>query len=898
MGRFVEAWRRLLHLVRRDRLSRELDAEMRFHLEMAAADLRAGGTSARDADFAARRQFGNVTRIKETSIDSWGWTRVEQWWRDLRLALRMLGRSPGFVVVAVFTLAVGIGANTAIFSVLHTVLFRPLPFEHPEALVSLRHTADVGPLRVQSAANYFTYRDERRAFDDIGLYSRVSRAVIVPGADGAEQVEVLVVTDGLLPILGVEVALGRRFDSGDDAAASPPRAILSHGYWQRVLDGDRGVVGRHLLVEGEPCEIVGVLPPRFRFLGYDPALLLPFRFNRATTSIGNFGPRGVARLKAGVTIEEANRDVARMIPLVDEKFPLPAGLTREEYKATFRYGPDVRPLASEVVGAVGPVLWVLMGTAGIVLLIACANVASLFLVRADGRQHELAVRAALGAGRLRIARELLTESVVLGVAGGALGLVLARAGIRLLVVLAPAGLPRLDEIAIDPIALVLTLGLSVFSGVAFGLLPVVRLSRPPLAALRDGGRSASEGRRRLRTNGLLVVAEVTLAMILLVGAGLMVRTFQAMQNVEVGVARPEEVLTFQLGVPRGVEPDIDQAVRTHERIVRRLEQIPGVASVGLTTSVPMDGRGETDGFLVEGFADPPGTPRQARRVKWVSERYFETLGTPLLAGRTLTWSDAHQRRPVVLVSENFARQYWGTPAAAIGRHLRETPDNPWREIVGVVGNERDDGLTADAPTVVYLPLIVASWWDTGTYGQRYLIYALRAATIGAPTFLKQVQQAVWSVDSSLPLHRVRTLEEIRVLDMARTRFTLVMLVLAAAVALVLGAVGIYGVVSYAVSGQSREIGIRIALGARAGEVRRLFLRRGITQAACGVVLGLGGALALTRSLSTLLFGVSPLDPLTHAAVAGILLAVALLASDLPARRASRVDPVVALRSGS
>ena len=889
-----EFWRRIAFLCSRRRFDADLEAEMQFHLEMTANERREAGMPAEEAALAARRQFGSPTRLKESSVEAWGWSAIEQCWRDLRLAVRTLGRSPGFVVVAIVTLAVGIGANTAIFSVVHTVLYKPLPFDHPETLVSIRHAAPQGPLRRQSAATYLTYRDERRAFEDVGMWNTSTAAVT--GVAEPERVDAMRVTDGVLPVLRVQPVLGRRFTAEDDSPASPVRVMLSHGFWQRKFGGDRGVIGRSLTIDGEPREIIGVLPAGFRMPGSNPALLLPFRIDRAAVRIGNFGNRAVARLKPGVTIEEANRDLARMIPLVIEKFALPSGITRTQYDADFRLGPDVRPLANEVVGNVGPVLWTLVGAIGMVLLIACANVANLFLVRAEGRQHELAVRAALGAGRLRIARELLSESLVLGAAAGMVGVALAMAGIRLLVALAPDGLPRLDEIAVDPMALAFTAIVSILSSVLFGLLPALRFSAPPVEALKDGARETSGGRGRHRARRLLVASEVALSLVLLVGCGLMMRTFVALRSVDPGVVRPDEVLTFRITVPPAEAPDDERSVRTHEQIVRRLEQVPGVESVGLSSSVTMDGYSQYDAILVERFPGRPGQQNPARRFKWASERYFETLGIPIVAGRGLTWADCYSRAAVVVVNEALAREYWPTPAAAIGQRIRESPENPWREIVGVVGNERDDGLESEAPATVYMPLLNANWWDMAPFTQRSLGYAVRTSTVGSPSLLRQVQRAVWSVNPNLPIARVRSLDDIRALTMAQTTFTLVMLVLAAGVALLLGTVGLYGVISYVVAGDTREIGIRVALGARPGQVRGRFVRQGLSLACVGMVAGLVAAGSLTRLLEAMLFGVSPLDPATYAAVCALLGAVALAASYLPARRASRVDAVTALRS--
>jgi len=539
---------------------------------------------------------------------------------------------------------------------------------------------------------------------------------------------------------------------------------------------------------------------------------------------------------------------------------------------------------------------VLLGTVGLVLLIACANVANLFLVRAEGRQQELAIHAALGAGTRRIAWELLSESLTLALLGGALGLGFAYAGLRILRANATSGLPRVSEIAIDPLVLAFTLAISLVAGLLFGVIPVVKFARPRLtAALKEGGRAASAGRARHRARNTLVVVEIALAVVLLVGSGLMIRTFQAMRRVDPGFVRPAQVLTLRVSIPGSLIKDDEQAVRTEEQIVRRIEGIPGVMSVGLSSSITMDGSTSNDPIFVEDFPAPPGTIPPVRRFKWTAENYFRTIGNPVVAGREITWGDVYRRAPVVVVSENFAREFWKTPAAAIGRRIRQTPNNPWRTIVGVVGNERDDGIAKPAPSVIYWPLLISEYYDAKGFAQRSVAIAVRTDRAGSPTLLKEIQQAVWSVNASLPVASVRTLDEIRARSMAQTSFALVMLAIAATVALLLGVVGIYGVIAYVATQRTKEIGIRIALGAAARDVSELFLRQGAALAAIGVGCGIAAAALATRAMSSLLFGVDALDPLTYAAVALALGSTAMLASYLPARRASRVDPAEALR---
>jgi predicted permease len=620
------------------------------------------------------------------------------------------------------------------------------------------------------------------------------------------------------------------------------------------------------------------------------------RLDPAEVFIGNFAHRGVARLKAGVTVAQANADVARMIPLALERFPPPPGFTREMVDKV-RLGPSVHPLAFDVIGDVGPALWLLFGAAGLVLLIACANVANLFLVRAEGRQHELAVRSALGASRARLAGVLLAESTANGLAGGVVGVALAWAGLRGLVTIAPSGLPRLHEIGVNPVVLLFILGISVLAGALSGLLSVVRLTRPRLAALNDGGRAASDGRERHRARGALVIAELALAVVLLVGAGLMLRTFQRLRAVEPGFVAPQDVLTLRLSIPQTAAASEEQAARTHEQMVRRIEQVSGVVSVGLSSSITMDGEGSHDPVFVEDFPMPGGQMAPLRKHKWVSPGYFETMGCPLVAGRALTWADLYGRKPVALVSENLAREYWTTPAAAVGKRVRETPTGEWREIIGVVGDVRDNGAAREAPPIVYWPFLMSRFWGQDEFAQRTMAYAIRTKRLNTTGFLREVQEAVWSVNPSVPLANVRTLNDIRAESMAQTSFALIMLGIAAAVALMLGIVGVYGVVASIAAGRTREVGIRMALGADPRQVAGLFVRHGAWLAGLGIVLGIAAAAVMSRLMSSLVFGVSPTDPLTYAAVSAGLAALALLAGYLPARRASRMDPVVALRSG-
>ena len=815
----------------------------------------------------------------------------------MRHALRRLFKNPAFSLTALITIGAAIGANALIFSVVNGVVLKPLPFADPDRLVGVWHTAPglvaSGQPMNQGPTTYLTYRDNK-VFDDIGMWD--NSAVTITGRGEPERVDALLVTDGTLPVIGVRPALGRTFTPADDSPGSAETAMVSHDYWRRVLGGSAAAIGQSIVVDGRPREVIGVLPEGFRFLRYNPMVLLPLRFNRSEVFIGNFSYQAVARLKPGQSIEQASANMARLIPNIPDNYPLPPGFSRQMFDEV-KLGPLVRPLIEDVVGEIGNLLWVLLGTVAIVLLVACANVANLFLVRAEGRQQELAVRTALGASRAQVIRSLMSEALTISVAGGGLGLALAYGGIQLLVALNPARLPRLENITIDPIVLAFTVGLSVISGVLFGLLPIVKYANPHLGnALKEGGRGSSDGRERHRARNTLVVAQVALAMVLLIASGLMIRTFAAMRDISPGFTNPDEVLTFRLTIPTAMAAEGPQVASMHEQILRRLEALPGITSASVSSSVTMDGNDSNDPIFREDKPALAGQMPPLRRYKWVAGNYFKTMGNPLLAGRDLTWADVHAMNPVAVINDKLAREFYGSPQAAIGQRIRNTPESTWREIVGVVGDEYDDGVTRPATTIVFWPMMMRDFWGQGVMVQRGMAYVLRTSRLQDQGFLKEVQQAVWSVNSNLPLARVQTLAEIYDDSMAETSFALVILGIAASVTLLLGLVGIYGVIAYIVSQRKREVGIRMALGAHSTEVQRMFVTRGLMLTGIGLVVGLAAAAALMRLMSSLLFGVNPFDPITYAAVVAGLGVVALVATWLPARHATKIDPMLALRS--
>ena len=881
----------------------EIVDELSQHLEDRYRELTAGGALFEEAtrmalaDFqgtALAHQMASLRQAHPTAPITPGAPTghlLGDLWQDVRYAARIFWKQPVFAATAVLTLALGIGATTAIFSVVYGVLLKPLPFVEPERLVSLRQHAPHGAGTNHGPATYLTYRENQKAFEAIGAWDPTEVSITshptaqgprggdTAGGGDPEWVQALLVSAATLPLLRVQPVLGRFFSAEDDMPGNPLRVVLTHGYWHRRFGAAENVVGQSLVVDGRPAEVIGVLPSSFRFLRTRPEVVLPMPLDVNAPRGISFGFQALARLRAGVTLAQANADVARMISLLPPAF------------ASLELRPNVRPLADDVIGNVGEMLWILLAAVGVVLLIACGNVANLFLVRAEGRHQELAMRAALGASRGRIARALLSESVVLALAGGAVGAALAVAATGLLRTLAPAELPRVDDISIDVTVLLFTVSISVLSGVLFGLFAVLRFGSLGITALKGGGRSATDTPGRHRTRNALVVGQVALALTLLIVAGLMIRTFVAMRQVDPGFTRPEQVQTFVLAIPPGLITDPQEAARTHERLAERLARVPGVTSVGLSSSITMDGEDNGNPIEVEGAPVPEGERTPLRRFKSFAPGYFETMGNRLVAGRSITWSEVHERRPVSVISEALAREYWKEPWQAIGKRMRALQrDAPWREIVGVVGEERDDGLNQPPTAIVYWPML------NETYRWRTMAYAVRSTRVGTPGFVRELEQAVWSVNRNLPLANVQTLAGIQARSMAQTSFALVMLGIAASVALLIGVVGIYGVIAYAVAQRTREIGVRMALGAQIADVRTMFLRHGLWLTGTGILIGIGVAVVAARVMAAFLFGVGPVDPLTYAAVSGMLAAAALVGTYLPARHASRVDPVVALRA--
>jgi putative ABC transport system permease protein len=829
--------------------------------------------------------------------------------RDLRFALRGLARRPTFTFAAVLTLALGIGATTAIFSVVYSVLIKPLPYPNSHELVRIRH---VGNGRATSgtsatATMYLTYRDENRTFVEVGIWDGNSATLTDRGEP--QRVRALVVSDGLLQALGVQPARGRWFTEAEHglAAEGPTPVILSHAFWQRRLGGDEAVLDRELSLEppsnafdvpfATSSRVVGIMPPGFRFLDMTPQpdVILPMRIDPAAPAAGGQLRYGMlARLKPEVTPAAARADLERMLVI----------WSRDADPSFRGIRSAVLPsLKEDLVGGVASALWVILGAIGAVLLIACANIANLMLVRADARRHELAVRAALGARPKRIARELFAESLVIGAAGGALGLLLAYLGLRALVTIGPSNLPRLEEISVYPPVLVFTVAVSLAATLVFGSITALKVALRSDARALGAPRGATASRERSATRSALVVVQVGLAVVLVVSAALMVRSFQALRTVDSGFSDPATIQTADVWMPTGPVMDFAQSAqwtRVQHEILDRIAALPGVASAGFVDGLPIEFSGvrNSNGFAVEGRALEPQDQRPQAYFKFVSPGYFETMGTRLIAGRGLAWSDIETGGRVVVVSEEFARQLAAEPAAAVGLRIRFAiyDDDAWREVIGVVQSIHEEGLYEEPPAMVYWPAYSQNLFGAPEIGTPEFTLAVRSERAGTASLVEEIRQAVRSVSATMPVVAGGTMRDVYADSLARTSFTLVMLAIAGAMALALGVIGIYGVIAYVVSQRTREIGIRSALGAEARQLKKMFLLHGLGLSAVGAVVGVVAAMALGRLLSSLLFGVGPMDPAAYAAALGVTIAAAALASYVPARRAASIDPIETLRA--
>ncbi len=894
---------RLSQMFNRRRRYDDLSVSIQEHVEERVDELMAGGMPRAQAEQAARREFGNVGLVEQKSREAWQWPALESLLADLKFVLRRLRKSPGFTMTVLLTLAIGIGANTAVFSVVNSVILKPLAYPESNRLISLHLDAPgaggLGSFATGlpiSPSMYLTFSDHNATFQSLGVWG--TQNANVTGIAQPEEVQTALVSGGVLEALAVPPMLGRWFMQGDQDPHGSRTVILSYGYWQRRFGGDRSAIGRVMQVDALPRQIVGVMPRGFHMVDQDFDILLPLPFDRAHQTLAPFAFAGVGRLKPGVSIAQADGDIARLLPVWMDSWTNGPG-TNPHWYEHWRIRPAFRSLKQEIIGDVSKVLWVVMATIGLVMLIACTNVANLLLVRAEARQQELSIRAALGAGRGRIVRELLFESLVLGLIGGVLAVGVAYGGLRLLVYLGPADLPRLNEISLDARSLLFTLLLSIFAGLFLGAIPALKYAGARIRTLYTGAtRTASSSRERQRARCVLVVAQVAMALVLLVSALLMIRTFAQLRSVQPGFTDSKHVETMQVFIPGSLVSDAVTVTHMQSAIADKLRAISGVTAVGFAAAVPMDNNDPNwDQVLVEGKtyegAEPP-----LYLFNYVAPGYFNAIGTRIVAGRDFTWSDLYELHPGVMVSEGFARQYWGSAAAAVGKHVREFEKKPWIEVNGVVEDVRQHGVDHDAPATVYWPILRPDPYTQTPQvdGPQFAAFVLRTNRAGSESLLREIEQAVGQVNASLPVALPRTMQEIYSKSLARTSFTLVMLAIAGSMALVLGVLGIYGVISYTVSQRTREIGIRLALGAQKSELKWMFVRSALVLTGVGVAVGLCAAAVLTQSMKSLLFGISPLDPVTYMAIPLVLIAAAMVASYLPARRAASIDPVEALRA--
>ncbi|MEK6299565.1 MAG: ABC transporter permease [Acidobacteriota bacterium] len=809
---------------------------------------------------------------------------MEALWQDLKYGVRMLAKSPGFTAVAVIALALGIGANTAIFSVVNAVLIRSLPFRSPDQLVMVwennrpRNRAQ----NVISAANFLDWRDQNTVFEQ--MCAIFDNRANLTGVDDPEEIPTQVVEANFFDLLGVNVSLGRAFVPEEGVDGQDNVVVISQSLWKRRFGGDPGLVGKAIKLNGQDFTVVGIAPLDFQFLiksgsltGKQAELWMPLTFSpNSRVRRGRF-MSAVARIKPGVDLAAAQAEMDGIA----------ANLEKQYVDFNTGWGVNLVPLRTQLVGPIRPALLVLLGAVAFVLLIACANVANLLLARAATRQREIAIRTALGAGRWRVVRQLLTEATVLAGLGGALGLLLALWGVDLLLALSPKDLLGLRDVGLDYRVLGFTFAVSVLTGVLFGLVPALEASRPNLNdSLKEGGRGAVTGGRSHRLRDLFVVAEIALALVLLIGSGLMIRSFARLQSVDPGFDA-KNLLTVKLSLPRARYGEDPQCKAFFKQLTERVEALPGVRSVGTVSYLPITAGGAATGFVIEGRPPLPPGQQLVGDVRVVDGGYFHTMGIPLLSGRTFSERELTDESHVVVINETMARdQFPGEDPIGKRVTINMKDVNVPSEIIGVVRDARYVGLDTAVRPMTYWP------YPELVYSGMTLVVRTEGEPLG---LAEAVRREVLAIDKDQPIADVRTMEAWVSDSVSKTRFSAMLLGVFASVALLLAAVGIFGVMSYAVSERTHEIGVRMALGAQTSNVLALVVKQGMRLALVGVGIGLGAALALTRVMASLLYGVSATDPLTFAAIAVLLSSVALLACYLPARRAAKVDPMIALR---
>ena len=869
---------------RRTQQQAQHEQEIQSHLQLATSDRMERGESAQRAQQAARREFGNISLIQQVTRDQWGWRWLEELLHDLRYGARMLRKNPGFTFTAVLTLALGIGANTAIFSVVYTVLMKNLPYPQSDRLVMVYEDARLPNYQNErnepSPGNFSDWAKQNTIFENTAAYRNRSWNLTSEGKP--IRVEGEQVTSEFFATLRIHPSLGRDFATEEDRPGNSHVVVISDSLWQSRFGSDLQVLGQKIRLDGESHTVVGVMAPGFHFPDPDDQLWVPMGMSSA--ELNNRGSHFLlvlARLHSGITPTRAQAQLNLLAKHLTELYP--ATNTGQTV--------NVVSLHDDIAGPVRPALLVLMFAAGLILLIVCANVANLLLARASVRQREIGVRLALGASQSRIARQLLTESVLLALLGCSFGLLLARWCVAALKLFAASNLPRAEEFNLNGPVLIFSVALSILAGIAFGVGPALQAPRGSVhETLKSGARESPAG-SRLRLRSLLVILETALGAVVVIGAGLLLRSFLRIEQAPLGF-EPQGVLTFRV-IPRGERyAQLAQRVAFYQQVLQRIEAQPGVESAAAVSFIPLTLARGSKGFTIEGRA--PTAPEQIPMAGYdiVTPGYFTTMRIHLLQGRDFSWSDAPQSQPVVMINEAMAKTYWPNQDP-LGKHLRQggpgDHEFPWLTIIGIVADVREfDPVTAPRPTM-YFP--VAQFADPAAILRDWVV---RTKDDPRP-LASNVRVAVWDVDKDLPITRIRTMEEVRSLSVLSPRLNLLLFGLFAALALVLASVGIYGVTAYAVSQRTREIGIRIALGAGRNDVLRLVVGHAARLALFGVLLGLLAAFPLTRLMTSMMYGVNSADPLTFLGVAFLLAFVALAACYIPARRAMRVDPIVALR---
>jgi putative ABC transport system permease protein len=881
---------RLYGLLRKNRIEQEMDDEMRFHLLMRTRENIWRGMRPDEAEREASRRFGNVGRIKDLARDIKGGGFMETLLQDLRYGARTLMKNPGFTLTAVITLALGIGATTVIFSAINSVLLRALPYEDPDKLMMVWATRESGSQIPVSPANMADWRKQNKVFEDIGGYSPQSYNLI--GSGEPERLQGALVSYGLLTALRIKPIHGRIFSEDEDKIGASRVVIIGEKLWRRRFNADPQLVGRTVTLNGNNHTVIGILPTSLDLLRIaaptgsaldDTELWTPLGAEAGLTSDRAYNIlRVIARLKTNISVQQAQAEMGMIASQLETQYP----------EANRGRGIRIMPLYQEVIGRTSVALWILFGAVTFVMLIACANVANLMLIRGFRRHKEIAIRAALGAGTGRLIKQLLTESLILSLVGGSLGLLFASFGVRLVSSASPRSIIRLDQINLDTKALVFTFGASLLTGLIFGLMPAFQMTRVNMnESLKEGGRSNSDTRQHVRS--LIVSFEVALALVLLIGAGLVVRSILGVLSVDPGF-RTENILTMRVLLSQANYPDGQRRLNFFNEVTQRVRALPGVQSVGLINNLPLSGTGMSSGFIIEGRPAPTAEADYITGYRVIRPTYFDTMGIRLKKGRQFTERDNQNSPKVAIISEAMAQRFWQGEdpigkRMAMGRDQAQGQEIIWREVVGVVGNVRHWGLMEDAPPDTYV---------SDLQNPSPSMFLVVSSSSNQPDLVSAIRKEILSIDKDQPVYSVRTIDELLLRSISQLRFYMTLLTIFAGIALVMAAVGIYGVLAYSVNQRKGEMGVRLALGAQRNDIIKMVLAQGMKLVLIGVVAGIAIAIPLTSLMSSLFYEVHSIDPLTYVGVSLFLAFIALISCYLPARSATRVDPAITLRGES